>query len=61
MLTYYADNKAVSSLQWKIFQQTKVQDHKVVNSKLRIGIFIVRKFSIYSAVYYMKIDANKAV
>ena len=61
MLTYYADNKAVSSLQWKIFQQTKVQDHKVVNSKLRIGIFIVRKFSIYSVVYYMKMDANKAV
>ena len=58
MLAFYADNKAVS-LQSKIFKQTKVQNHKVVNSKLRIGI--VRNFSIYIACYHMKIDANRAV
>ena len=39
MLTFYANNKAVS-LQREIFKQTKVQNHKVVNSKLRIGIII---------------------
>ena len=60
MLTFYADNKAVS-LQSKLFKQTKVQNHKVINSKLRIGIIIVTNFSIYIACYHMKIDANKAV
>ena len=60
MLAFYADDKAVS-LQSKIFKQTKVQNHKVVNSKLRIGIIIVRNFSIYIACYHMKIDANRAV
>ena len=60
MLTFYADNKAVS-LQSEIFKQTKVQNHQVVNSKLRIGIIIVRNFSIYIDCYHMKIDANRAV
>ena len=60
MLTFYADNKAVS-LQSKIFKQTKVQNQKVINSKLRIGIIIARNFSIYIACYHMKIDANRAV
>ena len=59
MLTFYADNKAVS-LQSKIFMQTKIQNHEVINSKLRIGIIIARNFSIYIACY-MKIDANRAV
>ena len=60
MLTFDADNKA-ASLQSKVFKQTKIQNHKVVNSKLRIGIIIVRNFSIYIACYHMKIDANRAV
>ena len=60
MLTFYADNKAVSLFK-QIFKQTKVQNHKVINSKLRIGIIIVTNFSIYIACYHMKIDANKAV
>ena len=47
------------SLQPKIFKQTKVQNHKVVNSKPKIGIIIARNFSIYSACYHMKIDGNK--
>ena len=33
----------------------------VVNSKLRIGIIIVKNFSIYIACYHIKIDANRAV
>ena len=60
MLTFYADNKAVS-LQSKIFKHTKVQNHQVINSKLRIGIIIARNFSIYLACYLMKVDANRAV
>ena len=60
MLTFYADNKAVS-LQSKIFKQTKVQNHKIINSKLRIGIIIAGNFSIYIAFYHMKVDANRAV
>ena len=60
MLTFYADNKAVS-LQSKIFKETKVQNHKVINSKLRIGIINARNFIIYIACYHMKIDANRAV
>ena len=60
MLTFHADNKAVP-LQSKIFKQTKVQNHKVVNSKLRIGIIIVRNFNIYIACYHMNIDANREV
>ena len=60
MLTFHADNKAVS-LQRKIFKQTKFQNHKVVNSKLRIGTAIVRNFSIYIACYHMKIYANRVV
>ena len=60
MLTFYADNKAVS-FQWKILKQTKVQNHKVVNSKLKIGIIIVRSFSIHIACCHIKIDANRAV
>ena len=59
-MIFYADNKAVS-LQSKIFKQTKVQNHKVINSKLRIGIIIARNFSIYIVCYNMKIDANRAV
>ena len=43
MLTFYADNKAVS-LQSKNFKQTKNQNHKVINSKLRIGIIIAKTF-----------------
>ena len=60
MLTFDADNKA-ASLQSKVFKQTKVQNHQVVNSKLRIDIIIVRNFRIYIACYHMKIDANRAV
>ena len=60
MLTFYADNKAVS-LRSKIFKQTKTQNHNVINSKLRIGIIIARNFSNYIACYHMKIDANRAV
>ena len=60
MLTFYAGNKAVS-LQSKIFKRTKVRNHKVINSKLRIGIIIARNFSIYIVCYHMKIDANRAV
>ena len=60
MLTFYADNDTVS-LQRNIFKQMKVQNHKVVNSKLRIGIIVVRRFSIYIACHHMKIDANRAV
>ena len=60
MLTFYADNKAVS-LRSKIFKKKKVQNHKFINSKLRIGIIIARYFSIYIACYHMKIDANRAV
>ena len=60
MLTFYADNDTVS-LQQKIFKQMKVQNHKVINSKLRIGIIAVRNFSIYIACYHMKIYANRAV
>ena len=59
-MTFYADNKAVS-LQRKMFKQAKIQNHKVVNLKLRIGIIIVRNFSIYIICYYMKIDVNGAV
>ena len=39
----------------------KVQNHKVVNSNLRIGIIIVRNFSIYIACYNIKIEANGTV
>ena len=39
----------------------KVQNHKVVNSNLRIGIIIVRNFSIYVACYNIKIEANGTV
>ena len=60
MLTFYADNKAVS-LQSKIFKQTKVQNHKVINSKLRIGIIVARNFSICIPCFHMKIDANRAI
>ena len=52
--------KAVS-LESKIFKQTKVQNHEVINTKLRIGIIIARNFSIYIACYHMKIDAHRAV
>ena len=60
MLTFYADNKAVP-LQWKIFKQIKVQNQKVINSKLTIGIVIVRNFSIYIPCHHIKINANRAV
>ena len=60
MLTFYAYNKVVS-FQLIIFKQTKVQDHKVANLKLRIGIIIARNFSIYMASFYIKIDGNRAV
>ena len=60
MLTFYAYNKVVS-FQWIIFKQTNVQDHKVVNLKLRIGIIIARNFSIYMASFHIKIDGNRAV
>ena len=60
MLIFYAYNKVVS-FQLIIFKQTKVQDHKVTNLKLRIGIIIARNFSIYMASFYIKIDGNRAV
>ena len=60
MLTFYAGNKAVS-FQWKIFKQTKVKNHKAVNSKFRIGIIIVRNISIYIVWYHLKIDANRTI
>ena len=42
-------------------QANNVQDHKVVNLKLRIGIIIARNFSIYMASFHIKIDGNRAV
>ena len=59
-MTFYVDNKA-ASFQWKIFEQTKVPNHKIVNSKLRTGFIIVRNFSIYIACYHIKIDADREV